>query len=66
MNRREFLRYSAKMTALAMAAAGPARLVRAAQSTQPKATADNMILLWMGGGPSHMDTWDLKPDSAKN
>lgn len=24
------------------------------------------ILLWMGGGPSHMDTWDLKPDSEKN
>ena len=20
----------------------------------------------MGGGPSHMDTWDLKPDSEKN
>ncbi len=24
------------------------------------------ILLWMGGGPSHMDTWDLKPESEKN
>ena len=24
------------------------------------------ILLWMAGGPSHMDTWDLKPDSEKN
>ena len=20
----------------------------------------------MGGGPSHLDTWDLKPDSEKN
>ena len=20
----------------------------------------------MGGGPSHMDTWDLKPESEKN
>jgi len=20
-------------------------------------------VLWMSGGPSHMDTWDLKPDS---
>src|SRR5579862_7797943 len=24
------------------------------------------ILLWMSGGPSHMDTWDLKPDSERN
>ncbi|GAC1465656.1 MAG: DUF1501 domain-containing protein [Isosphaeraceae bacterium] len=24
------------------------------------------ILLWMSGGPSHMDTWDLKPESEKN
>lgn len=24
------------------------------------------ILLWMGGGPSHMDTWNLKPESEKN
>jgi hypothetical protein len=26
----------------------------------------SLILLWMGGGPSHMDTWDLKPESEKN
>jgi hypothetical protein len=25
-----------------------------------------MIMLWMGGGPSHMDSWNLKPDSEKN
>jgi hypothetical protein len=24
------------------------------------------IVLWMGGGPSHMDTWNLKPESEKN
>jgi hypothetical protein len=24
------------------------------------------IVLWMGGGPSHLDIWDLKPDSEKN
>ena len=23
-------------------------------------------MLWMGGGPSHLDIWDLKPDSEKN
>ena len=24
------------------------------------------IVLWMSGGPSHLDIWDLKPDSEKN
>jgi hypothetical protein len=31
---------------------------------QPKlkpATADHCIILWMEGGPSHIDTWDPKP-----
>ena len=23
-------------------------------------------VLWMSGGPSHLDTWDLKPESEKN
>jgi hypothetical protein len=23
----------------------------------------SLIIMWMGGGPSHMDLWDLKPDS---
>ena len=27
----------------------------------PLATADTIILLWMGGGQSHLDTWDPKP-----
>ncbi len=27
--------------------------------------AKSVILLWMGGGPSHMDTFDPKPDLAK-
>lgn len=27
----------------------------------PSATAKSIILLWMNGGPSHLDTWDPKP-----
>src|SRR5437762_4775541 len=38
----------------AMAASG--------QSTKPK----SCILLWMAGGPSHIDTWDSKPDRPEN
>jgi hypothetical protein len=26
----------------------------------------SIIVLWMGGGPSHLDIWDLKPESEKN
>lgn len=26
-------------------------------------TATSAIVVWMGGGPSHLDLWDLKPDA---
>lgn len=26
-------------------------------------TATSAVLIWMGGGPSHLDMWDLKPDA---
>ena len=29
---------------------------------QPIANGKSVILLWMAGGPSHIDTWDPKPD----
>jgi hypothetical protein len=28
--------------------------------------ADNVILLWLGGGPATIDMWDLKPDAPEN
>lgn len=39
--------------------------VLAAQAQQPRANRRdvNCILLWMGGGASNMDTFDMKPDS---
>jgi hypothetical protein len=37
-----------------------------ANAAELKKQNKSCILLWMGGGPSHMDTWDLKPDSEKN
>ena len=27
--------------------------------------AKSVILIWMGGGPSHLDLWDLKPDAPQ-
>ena len=37
-----------------------------ANAEQLRKTNRSIIVLWMGGGPSHMDIWDLKPDSEKN
>ena len=34
----------------------------AARSGQPVGSGKSVILLWMAGGPSHIDTWDPKPD----
>ena len=36
----------------------------AAQSTVPRRkVAKSTILIWLDGGPSHIDTWDMKPSS---
>jgi hypothetical protein len=38
--------------------------LRAEQSARGEATKDtSIILIWKGGGPSHIDTWDLKPNA---
>lgn len=38
---------------------------RAAQTGKPLPDGKSVILLWMTGGPSHIDTWDVKPDMPK-
>jgi hypothetical protein len=35
---------------------------RAAERGETRPNARSVILLWMTGGPSHIDTWDPKPD----
>ena len=37
-----------------------------ANAQQLRKANRSCIVLWMGGGPSHLDIWDLKPDSEKN
>jgi len=39
------------------------RMRKAAAETASPLKDKNCILLFMNGGPSHMDTWDLKPDA---
>jgi len=64
MSRRHFLGHMAT-TAMAVPALHFAGALEA-NAQQLRKNNKSMILLWMGGGPSHIDTWDLKPESEKN
>jgi hypothetical protein len=64
MSRRHFLGHLAT-TAMALPAVQFFGTLEA-NAQQLKKNQKHCILLWMSGGPSHMDTWDLKPDSDKN
>src|ERR1043166_9522086 len=35
---------------------------QASSNGQPSRNNKSVILLWMAGGPSHIDMWDMKPD----
>jgi len=37
----------------------------AANSGKSIGSHKSVILLWMAGGPSHIDTWDVKPDAPR-
>jgi hypothetical protein len=39
------------------------RLLRAASGPAFRGSADACILVFLDGGPSHLDTWDMKPDA---
>ncbi len=55
MERRTFLSSAAGLFALTQ--------TLKANEQELKKNGKSAILLWMGGGPSTMDIWDLKPDS---
>jgi hypothetical protein len=58
VTRRDFLKTASAAT-LGALAAGYSRPIFADEST-PKATADTVIVLWMGGGMAHTETFDPK------
>lgn len=63
MSRRHFMSHLAGASALAAPAIGFTNALRAnAQELKKKHKA--AIVLWMGGGPSTMDIWDLKPGTS--
>jgi hypothetical protein len=62
MNRRHFLSHVAGSAALVSPAIDFTNSLLADSLTQKR--SKSVILLWMGGGPSTIDLWDLKPNSA--
>lgn len=62
VSRRDFLR--AGFLGLAGLTLPDLLRMRAAAADHGKESKDtSVILIWKGGGPSHIDTWDLKPEA---
>ncbi|MBI2925493.1 MAG: DUF1501 domain-containing protein, partial [Verrucomicrobia bacterium] len=59
-NRRDFLKTASAATLGALAAGFPRQLVADTPEEKLKATADTLIVLWMGGGMAHTETFDPK------
>ena len=60
-NRRDFLRTAGAATLGALAAGYPRQVLGTeAAATKAAATADTVIVLWMGGGMAHTETFDPK------
>lgn len=64
LNRRGFLQAGALGTSGLSLAGLLQNESLAAGVTGPSKCKNNVIILWMRGGPSHIDMWDPKPDAA--
>src|SRR5580765_7611578 len=62
MDRRHFMKHMATAS-MTLPMLGWMNAVQAQRSKGKAAKNKSMILLWMGGGPSTIDIWDLKPGS---
>src|SRR5947209_2229799 len=59
LDRRQFLRFGT----VSLAGPGLTGLLPAADPGSARGRARACILLYMDGGPSHLDLWDLKPEA---
>src|SRR4051812_31311794 len=60
-SRRGFLKTASAATLSALVAGYPRQILAVEEtSTKVKATADTVIVLWMGGGMAHTETFDPK------
>lgn len=65
-NRRQFLSHGVTagvLTTLGLGMADYFRMASAAPGGVDSGKATSVVLVWLGGGPSHLDTWDPKPDA---
>jgi len=63
MTRRHFMQHLAGASAMALPAIALTDSIRA-NAQELSSRNKSAILLWMGGGPSTLDIWDLKPGAA--
>lgn len=63
-SRRELLRLASAGVAAASCSGWLGSLARAAEQSPLDRRGKSCILLWMDGGPSHIDTFDPKPDAG--
>jgi hypothetical protein len=63
MNRRHFLNHTAAISSLSVSSFFFTDSILA-NANELKKKNKSAILLWMGGGPSTIDLWDLKPGAA--
>jgi hypothetical protein len=66
LSRRELLKLSAVGVGGASLSGWLEVLAGHARAAAPPARRKSCILLWMDGGPSHIDTFDPKPDAPEN
>jgi hypothetical protein len=61
LTRRDFIKRASAATLSALAAGYPRAVLQASEAEpKPQATADTIIVLWMGGGMAHTETFDPK------
>lgn len=58
-------RHALQLGALGLSGLGMPALTASAADSSIVARADNCIVLFLNGGPSHLDMWDLKPDAPR-
>ena len=61
-NRRHFMSHAAGAAAVAVPGLSFLSGLRA-QAAEMKKNGKSLVILWMGGGPTTIDLWDMKPDS---
>src|SRR5258708_9274138 len=63
LSRRQFV----QLGVAGMASVGLADVMRAKANSAPSGTVSkdtSVILIWLDGGPGHMDMYDMKPEAA--